>query len=256
MATNPPAPAPRSGISDFLFHTNIGPFPVVVWIVAGGAVLAFFVLPKVFPGLFGGGTTSQTASNTGTPSADTSGQALQGYANTLSQAGIDPLTGVPFSIEGATNPNTGLPNYYNSSTGTTPPTTGTPTQTPTGPTPTPPTPPVTDQTVSPATPATPAPAIPSTLGGQPAANNALSYSSNVNAQFNQAGEVVPSGGKYYVATGNPNIHLWNIATQEYGVSGSAINTATQGIINANPGLAGQSFTYVPPAGTRILIPQQ
>jgi hypothetical protein len=75
------------------------------------------------------------------------------------------------------------------------------------------------------------------------------------------GEQIPAGGKGYTFqtvgnTGQTN-HLYNVAMQEYGVTGtSATNAATQAIINANPSLQGKSYTYQPPVGTRIVIPQR
>jgi hypothetical protein len=177
--------------------------------------------------------------------------------NPSNDPNIDSNTGVPYQIEQAINPNTNTPYYYSSASSPSP------TPSPTDTTAMTTTPAPTAPTTTPAVPApipAPAPAFASTIGGQLLPGGTESYASNLNTQFNATGETVPQGGKTYTfyptaGTGQTN-HLWNVAIQEYGVQGTqATNAATQAIINANPNLAGKSFTYQPPAGTQIVIPQ-
>jgi hypothetical protein len=77
-----------------LLTTKTGPLPNWGWLVAivvGGGVAWYFMRQS--------GSTSQTGSSNGTANA--------GLPDT-----IDPLTGVPYAVEQAINPNTGLPAYY------------------------------------------------------------------------------------------------------------------------------------------------
>lgn len=109
MATRPPTPPPSApppsgggGIPEFL-KTQIGPFPLWIWLIAGAGVAGFILIPKLL---------NKSSSNNPNASDPTATDA--GTANAqLASEGIDPLTGVPFSVEDAINPNTGLPNYYN-----------------------------------------------------------------------------------------------------------------------------------------------
>lgn len=104
MATNPPPPAPQSsGVGEFL-KTQIGPFPLWIWLIAGAGVAAFFVIPRLM---------NRSSANSPAASDQTSTDAGTAAINTLSSAGIDPYTGIPYSVESSTNPATGLPNYYN-----------------------------------------------------------------------------------------------------------------------------------------------
>jgi hypothetical protein len=81
----------------------IGPWPLWLWlaIIGGGLLIAFVLVPKLRG-------TSSSAGSLG--SGDTSGNPA---ATPLDQSLYDPSTGVPLSVETATNPATGLPNYNN-----------------------------------------------------------------------------------------------------------------------------------------------
>lgn len=82
----------------------LGPFPVWVWGVgvALGLGVVWYVRTR----------SSASSSNSGGPGtlgSTPSGQQMPQY----DYSGIDPFTGVPYTIEEQVNPNTGLPNYYN-----------------------------------------------------------------------------------------------------------------------------------------------
>ena len=94
---------------------QIGPFPVWAWglIVIGGAIVGYIIIKKY---------TSSTAQN----GANTGGSTLGG--NPSGQGGspslpseIDPLTGVPYTVEEQVDPNTGIPFYYTYPNGSAPP---------------------------------------------------------------------------------------------------------------------------------------
>ena len=76
---------------------TISGIPVWVWIIAGGAVVVGIVwwMRRQQSGTTGSGVLGQNTTATATPDPN-----------------IDPYTGVPYSIEEATNPATGLPAYY------------------------------------------------------------------------------------------------------------------------------------------------
>lgn len=82
---------------------SFGGMPLWIWgvILAGGIALAYFG-PKLLGGLTG-------SSNQG------------GSSQATLPSNIDPVTGVPYSVEESINPGTGLPAYYGTgpSTGTT-----------------------------------------------------------------------------------------------------------------------------------------
>ena len=121
----------------------IGPFPLWAWlgIGAAGVAVALFLRGR--------------SSSSGGASALGSSAASQSSVDTSQ---LDPYTGVPYSIESATNPATGLPAYYGS--GQTVDTTGNGQPIPPAPKPTPtPTPTPTPKPVPTPTP-TPHPAAP------------------------------------------------------------------------------------------------
>lgn len=84
-------------------QARLGPLPLWGWLVAGvalgGAALLFWKRQK------------------GTSGGTTLGQSQQsGPQPNYNYSSLDPLTGVPYSVESQVNPNTGLPNYYNTQT--------------------------------------------------------------------------------------------------------------------------------------------
>lgn len=87
--------------------------PVWGWglIILGGIAVAVWVLPKLGLGGIGGAT------------GGTTGQTTSGG---ISDPNIDPVTGVPYSVEEAINPATGLPAYYGAGAGGTLTTTNAP----------------------------------------------------------------------------------------------------------------------------------
>ena len=106
MADMPPAgqggggapPAPTGAPHDNFFTRQVFGFPVWLWggIIVVGVGLALYMRKR-----------QQNASNqTGTGTQTTT----SGAANLPDT--IDPLTGVPYNIESAINPQTGLPAYY------------------------------------------------------------------------------------------------------------------------------------------------
>jgi hypothetical protein len=73
---------------------HVGPVPV--WLIVGAGAVAVAVFA---PKLFNKSASTLTGSNT-------SGAAVM-------DSNVDPTTGIPYQIEQQSNPQTGLPNYYN-----------------------------------------------------------------------------------------------------------------------------------------------
>jgi hypothetical protein len=234
---------------------RLGPLPAWAYIaivVIGGVV--FYIWWRHYTSTQSSNNASQAQSTSGVAGANPAYNPL----NPSNDPNIDPNTGVPYQLEEAINPNTGIPYYYS--------TQGTP-GTPSAPsTPTPianqypniyqwkynkPNP---DQgfTVNPnQVPSTPnqTPLSPQEPGTLPQAAGAMVGSGPM-----------PSGRRTYtfqtIGKSGQTSPIAHVAMDEYGVQGTqALNAATQAIINANPSLRGKSYSYQPPAGTTITIPQ-
>lgn len=103
---NPPAP-PRGGGGgggNFLTQHSIPGIDLPNWVVIVGVVAAVGIAWYIRNRVSGGQSTSAGATST-------TGSGLPSQ--------IDPVTGVPYSIEGAINPQTGVPFYYTQGQGQT-----------------------------------------------------------------------------------------------------------------------------------------
>ena len=175
-----------------LLTKSIGGLPAWAWaLIVGGGGIALFLFIRHQRG--GGGASGALGqnSNASAPAIDTSQ--------------IDPYTGVPYSIEGATNPATGLPAYYGG------PGVDQGTQNPAqAPSPTPTPTPSPSPTPSPAPAPTPAPTPP------PA-----SHSYYTVAPGDTLSKIAPRVGVSTTALGQANNALLTSTAAQHGIGGTS-----------------------------------
>ena len=177
-----------------LLTKNMGGLPAWAWaLLVGGGGLALFLFIRRQRGGGGGGQSGALGAN------------AAGQQQPIDTSQLDPYTGVPYSIEGATNPATGLPAYYGGPgvDQTTPPTS-------------PPTPPTQPPTQQPSPTPTPAPAPAPTPTPPPIVSRTYTV-----VRGDTLSRIAPRYGLSTVQLGTANNAALVAAAQAHGVSGTS-----------------------------------